>query len=180
MKKSLLILAAAAMMAACGPKKDEGFTYKTNVFLENRVGHYLAKHPDWKANEDKDTEVTSDFRDSVIIWTNDDRFFENLPLELKKVEAEKVQNQDVQMAYFETFTDPTRPKESLLNDMRLTIKAIVPPNQLAQLKPGSRYTISASMYKQGRKKDVSYTKEQNTQVFELGSYTFALNTVKPL
>ncbi len=173
-------MAAAALIAACGQKKEEGFTFKTNVFLENKVGHYLAKHPDWKSNEDKDTEVTSDFRDSVIIWSNDDRFFENLPLELKKVEAEKVQNQDVQMAYFETFNDPTRVKESLLNDIRLTIRAIVPPSQLANLKAGERYNISASMYKQGRKKDVSYTKEEKSQVIDLGSYTYALNSAQPL
>ncbi|PST83487.1 hypothetical protein C7T94_13080 [Pedobacter yulinensis] len=180
MKKSILIIAAAALMAACGPKKEEGFTHKTDVFLENKVGNYLAKHPDWKSTEDKDAEVTSDFRDSVIIWSNDDRFFENLPLELKKLENEKVQNQDVKIAYFETFNDPTRVKESLLNDMRLTIRGIVPPSQVAQLKEGQRYTISASMYKQGRKKDVSYTKEEKSQVFDLGSYTFAVTGVKPL
>ena len=144
----------------------------SKIFTEKQVSDFIAQNPNWTKNVNTEAETTEKFQHKMINISNEADFLTNFPLQLKAISDTLVSEQPVKLAIFKSFKDATRPKEALLNDLELEIRAIMTAEQVTSLTIDKKYTIRGMLYKQGKRADVKFFHGAETPVYTLGKYTF--------
>lgn len=176
--KNILLIILVANALACTPNKKQE-TIKTNVFIEQKVQEFVNAH-DWDKDEATKATVTDKFKHQVIRWSNEPDFLKNMPLQVKSIKDTTVSGADIKVAVFIGYSDTKRPINSLLNRIQLQIKALIAPEMQPQPKVGSNYTITANLYKQGKRADIKYISVAEFKGYDLGKYLFSLTGAKEI
>lgn len=179
MRKVLLGLVALATVACNNAPKEE--TSKSNIFIEQKVQEFVNIYAEyWDKDETSKAETTDKFQHQVIRWSNEPEFLTDMPLQVKAIKDTTVSGADLKLAVFTGYSDNTRPAGSLLNRLQLQIDALVAPALQNEIKVGGNYTITANLYKQGKRADIKYISVADFKGYDLGKYTFSLTSVKPI
>lgn len=176
MKKLLFLLMAIALFA-CN-ENPKGFDSK--IFTEKEVSDFIRVNPQWTKNAETAAETTEKFKHRLINLSNEKDFLKDFPFQLKAQTDSLVDGQSVKVAVFRAFKDEARPKESLLNQLELEIRAIMSADQVAQFAVDKKYTLQGMLYKQGKRADVQLNQAGETPIYNLGRYTFWNIAAKPL
>lgn len=176
MKKLMFICLVA--LAACSNKKPAAI--QSNVFVENQLNEFIAANPDWTKDEATEAEVTEKFKHKLINLSNEPDFLNEMPLQLKSVRDTVIKEQSLKMASFKAYGDTSRNENSLLNLIQLEIFGIVSDDQLQKLSIGHNYTLTGTLYKQGKRADVKFIHVGDFKGYDLGKYTFLITGFKPL
>ena len=177
MKKRLFFLLLIVVLASCSNEKPKD--PNTAVFIEENLKNFIAGNADWTV-EPTQAEITEKFKHQVINWSNAQDFLKNMPLRLKAINDTLISGQSYKIAVFESFDKSERPKESLLNDINLQLSGIIADHQAKTLKIGKNYTISGTLYKQGKRADIKFIHAENSNTYDLGKYIFTINSFKEL
>lgn len=176
--KQLFAVLILSLLLACTSEKQKDVV--SGIFLENQLNDFIDQNPDWTKNEQLEKETTEKFKHKLINLSNDSSFLAGMPFELKEVKDTAINEIPTKIAKFQTFSDNTRPKSSLLNVMQLQVIAIVNSKQATELQPNKRYLISGNLHTQGKRKDVNVVRVSDFIGYQLGKYTFQLTDFKAL
>lgn len=176
--KKLLFLAVISFLAACGTR--ETAPVETPVFIEKQLTAFVAENPDWTKDEATEKETTEKFQHKVINWSNEAGFLNEMPLELAAVKDTLFSDQPYKIAVFKAYSDSSRNKSSVLNYTQLEINGLVSEAQLNELALGKKYTLSGSLYKQGKRADIKFIHVADFKGYDLGKYIFQITGYKVL
>lgn len=168
MKKWLFFLSIVVCLSCSQVPKG----YDSKIFTEKEVSDFIRVNPDWTKNAENEAETTEKFKHKMINLSNEKDFLTGFPLQLTALADTLVNEQAVKVGVFEAYTDEKRAKESLLNDLKLEIRAILSADQAANFHVGKKYTLQGLLYKQGKRADVTLTHKEDVTLYELGRYTF--------
>jgi len=168
MRKLMYVLMAVALFACSESPKG----YDSKIFLEKEVSEFIKLNPEWTKNVNTEADATEKFKHKMINLSNEPNFLTDFPLQLTAITDTTVSEQAVKMGVFKSFKDEARPKESLLNNLELEIRAIMPADQAAGLTIDKKYTLKGMLYKQGKRADVKFFHGAETPIYTLGKYTF--------
>lgn len=169
--KKILSLIFVAVFAGCSGEKKVDESFKSNVFIEQKLGEYLAGNENWDVKE-TESEATDKFKRQAIKWSNEPDFLKEMPLQLKAIKDTVVSEQTVKLLSFKSFRDKSRQKKSLLNDMGLEINGIFSVEQIKGLTIDGKYTLKGMLFKQGKRADVKVDVSDEKPFYMLGTYTF--------
>lgn len=180
MKKILLLLIVAASFTACTstPTVEENAT--STIFVEQKVNEFIKANPDWDKDETIKEATTEKFKHAVINWSNEPNFLQDMPFQLKGLRDTLLNETNFKIATFVGYNDNTRVSGSILNYIQLQIDGIVPPDLEKDLVLSKNYTITANLYKQGKRGDVKYISVADFKGYDLGKYLFSVTAVKPI
>jgi hypothetical protein len=164
----MYVLMAVALFACS--EKPKGLDSK--IFLEKEVSDFINLNPDWTKNVNTEADATEKFKHKMINLSNEPNFLTDFPLQLTAILDTTVSDQAVKMGVFKSFKDATRPKESLLNNLELEIRGIMPADQAAGLSIDKKYIVKGMLFKQGKRADVKFFHGAETPIYTLGKYTF--------
>ncbi len=176
--KKLAFLFLAIAFASCSNEKPKEVS--SGIFLEDQLKDFIASNPDWTKDEAKEKEITEKFKHKMINLSNEADFLKDMPLKLEAVKDTVINEQETKMAIFKAYGDTSRNKSSLLNYMQLQVSGIVSDAQLAKLPVQKNYTITGTLYKQGKRADVKFIHVADFNGYDLGKYTFLITGFKPL
>jgi len=176
MMKKILFCCVVFAFFSCSNAQPE--TVGENIFLEQQVKDFIAAHPDWSTDETTKSATTDKFKHQVINWSNEPNFLENMPLQLKAIIDTSINEQSLKIAKFNAYNDKTRIDGSLLNVLQLEILGIVSPTQIKDLTVGKNYTLSGTLYKQGKRAAIQFIEVADFKGYHLGKYTFAITAFK--
>ncbi len=168
-----------AFLAACG-NREKSPEVSSNVFLENQLQQFIAANPAWTKDEASLDETTDQFKRTTIKWSNEQDFLKDMPLELKGFRDTILGDQATKLATFKAYGDKNRGENSLLDRIQLQIDGILSDEHLEALKVGQRYTLSGTLYKQGKRDDVKFINVADFKGYDLGKYLFFVNEATPL
>lgn len=181
---SLAIAILASLFVACaGEKKAETkITYKSKIFAEQFLIDYLNENQDLNSDDSLTfADALDKFQRDIKGVSNNPDFLVDFPLQATNIRDTVMGNQSFKVATFETFTDPMRDKNGLLNKIQLRVNGIFQfPYQANGLVLGGKYYLKAMIYKQGKRKDVNLYKKEGGSVYNLGVYPMAVKELKPL
>lgn len=180
MKKISLILLVAMFAACSNATKEENKTIETNIFVEQKLDEFIKTYPDWGKDETTQEATTDKFKHTVINWSNEPQFLENMPLQLKNMRDTTLSGANLKVATFVGYNDNNRKMGSLLNYIQLQINGIVPDDLAKDLQVNKNYTLTGQLYKQGKRVDVKYIEVAEFKGYDLGKYTFSITTAKPI
>ncbi len=172
------MVVATAVACSNGKPKDEPIV--SDIFVEQKVGDFIAQNPDWATGEKVSDATVDKFKHEVIRWSNEQEFLNQMPLQLKGLRDTLLNDQSFKIATFTGYNDTNRKIGSLLNYIQLQIDGIVPNDLLKELKPNQNYTLTGLLYKQGKRADVKLIKVADFKGYDLGKYTFSVTAVKPV
>lgn len=180
MRKLILGLIVAACISSCtsSPSKDENTP--STIFVEQKVSEFVKANPDWAKDETIQEATTDQFKHAVINWSNEPNFLQDMPFQLKGLRDTLLNETNFKIATFVGYNDNTRVSGSILNYIQLQIDGIVPPDLEKDLTLNKNYTLTGSMYKQGKRGDVKYISVADFKGYDLGKYLFSVTAVKPL
>ncbi|MES2419472.1 MAG: hypothetical protein V4541_14900 [Bacteroidota bacterium] len=176
MKKLLFLFLFA--LVACTNEKPK--TVGPAIFMEQKLSEFISEHSDWTKDEATEKETTEKFKHKLINLSNEADFLTNMPLQLKSVKDTLISEQSIKIALFKAYGDTTRNKASLLNFMQVQISGIVSADQVKDLIIDKKYTLSGTLYKQGKRADVKFIHVGDFKGYDLGKYTFLITGFKPL
>ncbi|MCJ0741069.1 hypothetical protein [Pedobacter montanisoli] len=165
---------------SCSGDQKQTEELKSNVVIEQKLSDFINQHKNWVENNESNPETTDKFQREVIHWSNEPDFLQNMPLQVETVKDTVESGQPVKVAVFTGYSDTTRPLKSLLNYIQITVNGIISDNQAKQLEKGQHYTIQASLQRQGKRADVKYIQVADFRGYDLGKYTFVINSIKPI
>ncbi|MBB2145463.1 hypothetical protein GM921_08215 [Pedobacter sp. LMG 31464] len=166
--RKLMYFVMAVVLLACS-EKPKGFDSK--IFTEKEVSDFIALNPDW-TKDATEADITEKFKHKMINLSNEPNFLTEFPLQLTTISDTVVSDQPVKIGVFKNFKDTARPKESLLNDLELEIRGIMPADQAASLTVDKKYILKGMLFKQGKRADVKFSHEVEKPIYTLGKYTF--------
>lgn len=176
MKKLMLICIVA--LAACSNKKP--VAEQSNIFVEKQLNEFIAANPDWTKDEATEAETTEKFKHKLINLSNEPDFLAEMPFQLNGIKDTVIKEQSLKMASFKAYGDTSRNENSMLNLIQLEILGIVSDAQLENLSVGKHYTLTGSLYTQGKRADVKFIHVGDFRGYDLGKYTFLITGFKPL
>ncbi|KQC02292.1 hypothetical protein [Pedobacter sp. Hv1] len=176
--KKLALLCLVIAFASCSNEKPKAVS--AGIFLEDQVKEFIELNPDWTKDEAKEKEVTEKFKHKLINLSNEADFLKNMPMKLEMIKDTIISEQATKLAIFKAYGDTSRNKSSLLNYMQLQIAGIVSDAQLAKLPINKNYTLTGTLYKQGKRADVKFIHVAEFNGYDLGKYTFLITGFKPL
>lgn len=153
---------------------------KSNVVIEKKLNDFINQHKKWVENNEANPETTDKFQREVIHWSNEPDFLQNMPLQVETVKDTVESGQPVKVAVFTGYSDSTRPLNSLLNYIQLTVNGIISDTQAKQLEKGQNYTVQGNLQRQGKRADVKYIQVADFRGYDLGKYTFVISSIKPM
>lgn len=167
--KKVIYFVMAIVLFACSEKPKD---FDSKIFLEKEVNSFIESNPQWTKNVNSETEITTKFKHKLINLSNEPNFLADFPLQLTKISDTIVSEQVVKIATFKSFEDAARPKETLLNGLKLEILGIFSTDQAKSLEVNKKYTLKGMLYKQGKRADVKFDHAGETPIYTLGKYTF--------
>lgn len=173
-------LTTTLLLTSCTSTPDKDENKETTIFVEEKVNDFVRANPDWSKDETTQEATTDKFKHAVINWSNEPNFLKDMPFQLKGLRDTTLNEANFKIATFVGFNDNTRVSGSILNYIQLRIDAIVPRDLEKDLIPNKNYTITGSMYKQGKRGDVKYISVADFKGYDLGKYLFSLTAVKPI
>jgi hypothetical protein len=176
MKKLFLLLTTAIALGCTSAPKEDANT--SAIFIEQKVQTFVNDYPEWNKDEATKEATTEKFKHAVINWSNEPDFLKDMPLQLKSIRDTTLSDAPFKIATFTGYNDTKRPMNSILNYIQLQIDAIVPEELMKDLQPKNNYTISANLFKQGKRADVKYISVADFKGYDLGKYLFTLTAVK--
>lgn len=180
--KGWMFISLAALFFACaGDKKVETkITYQSKIFTEQYLIDYLNGNQDLNSEDSlKFAEALDKFQYDIKGLSNNPDFLVNFPLQATNIRDTVMGTQSFKMATFETFIDPLRDKNSLLNSIKLRVNGIFQfPDQAYGLALGGKYYLKAMIYKQGKRKDINFFRKDGSSVYNLGVYPMAVKELK--
>lgn len=183
-KISILFLSLVTILLGCSkPKpKIEKITYQSKIFLENRLIEYVNKSIGLHSDDSLKFSLALDsFQRHIKGLSNNIDFLTEFPLQATNIRDTLMGDQLFKMATFETYTDISRPKESILNRMHLRINGIFQFIDEAQgLELGGKYYLKSMIYKQGKRADVNYYKKTGGNIYVLGVYPMQVKELTPV
>lgn len=176
--KKIALLLLVVTLAACSNEKPKD--QNTLVFAEEQLKDFIKYNPDWTKDEATEKETTEKFKHRLINLSNEADFLKNMPLQLKEIKDTLINEQAIKLAVFKAYGDSSRTANSLLNLMQLQIDGIVSDAQLKSLPLNKNYTLTGTLYKQGKRADVKFIHVADFKGYDLGKYTFLITGFKPL
>jgi hypothetical protein len=184
LKSTLLMVLLIALFVACaGEKKAETkITYRSKIFTEQFLIDYLNENRDLNSDDSLTFANALDkFQRDIKGVSNNPDFLVDFPLQATNIRDTIMGTQSFKMATFETYTDPLRDKNGLLNKIQLRVNGIFQfPYQAYGLSLGGKYYLKAMIYKQGKRKDVNFYRKDGGSVYNLGVYPMAVKELKPI
>ncbi|RZL44826.1 MAG: hypothetical protein EOP00_18940 [Pedobacter sp.] len=182
-KFSILFIALFTILLGCKGKqkpKIEQIKYQSKIFLENRLIEYLNKSEGLQSPDSlKFVKALDSFQRHVKGLSNNVDFLTEFPLQATNIRDTLIGEKLFKMATFETYTDPLRPKESLLNRMKLKVNGIFQFIDESQgLVLGGKYYLISMLYKQGKRADVNYYKKAGGNIYVLGVYPMQVKELR--
>ncbi len=179
MKRTFLFFVAAATVSCTNNAPKEALV-ASNIFIEQKVSDFVAKHPEWTSGDNVNAEITDKFQHEVKRWSNEQDFLKEMPLQLKSIRDTTLSGQDFKLGTFAGYNDNTRPSGSILNYIQVNIDGVLPPDIAKQVKIDGKYTLDAMLYKQGSRKDVKLINVADFKGYDLGRYVFSIVKVNPI
>ena len=177
MKKfSLFVIAVIAVACTQEPKK----VAVSNVFIAQKVGDFVAQHPEWTNAESANEEITDKFQHEIKRLSNEPEFLKDMPLQLSSLRDTLLNETPFKVGTFTAYNDNTRPSGSILNYIQITVDGILPPDIEKQVKADGKYHIEGMLYKQGSRKDVKLISVADFKGYDLGRYLFSVTKATPM
>ncbi len=177
MKKfSLFVVAILAVACTQEPKK----AVVSNVYIAQKVGNFVAQHPEWTSGESVNEEITDKFQHEIKRLSNEPEFLKEMPLQLSALRDTLLNETPFRVGTFIAYNDNTRPSGSILNYIQITVDGILPPDIQKQVKVDGKYHIEGMLYKQGTRKDVKLISVADFKGYDLGKYLFSVTKVTPM
>ena len=178
-----MVLMVSLFVACAGEKKAETkITYQSKIFTEQFLIDYVNENQDLNSDDSLTfANAFEKFQKDIKGLSNNADFLVDFPLQATNIRDTVMGTQSFKMATFETYIDPLRDKNSLLNKMQLRVNGIFQfPYQASGLAFGGKYYLKAMIYKQGKRKDVNFYKKDGGSVYNLGVYPMAVKELKPI
>ena len=178
-----MVLMVSLFVACAGEKKAETkITYQSKIFTEQFLIDYVNENQDLNSDDSLTFDNAFEkFQKDIKGLSNNPDFLVDFPLQATNIRDTVMGTQSFKMATFETYIDPLRDKNSLLNKMQLRVNGIFQfPYQASGLALGGKYYLKAMIYKQGKRKDVNFYKKDGGSVYNLGVYPMAVKELKPI
>ncbi|RZL35059.1 MAG: hypothetical protein EOP00_30475 [Pedobacter sp.] len=184
LKATLLMILLVSLFVACAGKKkaETKITYKSKIFTEQFLIDYVNENQDLNSDDSLTFANALDkFQRDIKGVSNNPDFLVDFPLQATNIRDTVMGNQSFKMATFETYNDPLRDKNGLLNNIQLRVNGIFQfPDQAYGLALGGKYYLKAMIYKQGKRKDVNLYKKEGGPIYNLGVYPMAVKELKPI
>ncbi len=178
MKKIALFCIAIAALGCTQITKQEALA--SNIFLAQKVGDFVAQHPEWTSGESINDEITDKFQHEIKRLSNEPEFLKEMPLQLSSLRDTLLNGTAFKVGTFIAYNDNTRPKGSILNYIQIAIDGILPPEIDKQVKIDGKYHIDGMLYRQGSRKDVKLISVADFKGYDLGRYLFSVTKVTPM
>lgn len=176
--KKLAFLCLVAVFAACANEKPKEVV--SDIYLEEQLKAFIGLYPDWTKDEAQEKEITEKFKHKLINLSNEPDFLKNMPLKLEAIKDTLINEQETKIAIFKAYGDTSRRENAFLNFMQLQISGIISDEQAAKLPLQKNYTLTGTLYKQGKRADVKFIHVADFRGYDLGKYTFLITGFKPL
>lgn len=163
-------------------KSEVKITYKSKIFTEQYLIDYLNENKDLNSKDSLKFEKALDkFQRDIKGLSNNPDFLVDFPLQATNIRDTVMGAQSFKIATFESFTDISRDKESILNRTKLRINGIFQfENEAFGLILSGKYYLKAVIYKQGKRADVNYYKKADGAIYNLGVYPMQVKELKPV
>jgi hypothetical protein len=178
MKYSRTLTAVIALIScaflSCS-EKSKGADSK--IFTEKAVSDFIRIHSDW--DESKGTEAATDekFKHMMINLSNEKDFLKELPFQLKELRDTTINNETYKVGVFQLFEEEQHESTSLLNDLQLQVLGLM-HDEKSSLTVGTRYTVTGTVFRQGKRAGVFREVQANRKIYHLGKYTFFITAAK--
>lgn len=183
-QSTLLMVLLVSLFVACADEKkvETKITYKSKIFTEQFLIDYVNENQDLNSDDSlKFATALDKFQHDMKGLSNNPDFLVDFPLQATNIRDTVMGTQSFKMATFETYTDPLRDKNGLLNKIQLRVNGIFQfEDQAYGLALGGKYYLKAMIYKQGKRKDVNLYKKEGGSIYNLGVYPMAVKELKPI
>lgn len=170
------------LFGCSGKSSSDKITYQSKIFIEQSLIDYLNRNPDLSSSDSaKQTDAVDKFKRKVKVLSNEADFLKNFPVQAVDVRDTLMGDRNFIIATFIGYHDEFRDKNSLLNNMQIRINGIFQfPSQARGLVVGGRYYLKSMLYKQGKRADINYYKNENGAIYNLGVYPMAIKKLYPI
>ena len=179
---SILFLIGLLLFACTNGEKTVKIDYKSKIFTEQYLIDYVNENQDLNSKDSlKFDKALDKFQRDIKGLSNNPDFLVDFPLQATIIRDTVMGTQSFKIATFETYLDPLRDKNSLLNSMKLRINGVFQFEREAYgLALGGKYYLKAMIYKQGKRADVNFYKKGSESVYNLGVYPMQVKELKPI
>ena len=181
---TIIIFFTGLLLFACtnGEKTEVKIDYKSKIFTEQYLIDYVNENQDLNSKDSlKFAAALDKFQRDIKGVSNNPDFLVDFPLQATNIRDTVMGTQSFKIATFETYVDPLRDKNSLLNRMKLRINGVFQfEREASGLALNGKYYLKAMIYKQGKRADVNLYKKDGESVYNLGVYPMQVKELKPV